>query len=59
MATGSVGVATGAEGFDECMELPRLGFLVTAGALPVDTDSDLTVRFEVIVDFTKTCVTGQ
>ena len=51
IGTGSAAVATGAAGFDECMEPVRLSFLVTAGALPVDTDSDLTVRFEVMGQF--------
>jgi hypothetical protein len=31
----------------------RLGFLMPLGALP-DTDSDLVVRFVVMLDFTKT-----
>ena len=51
ISAGSAGVATGADGFDECMEPVRLGFLVPVGPLPADTDSDVVVRFEVMLKF--------
>ena len=51
-------VATGADGF-ECMAPVRLGFLVAAlWAPPADSGSDL-VSFEVMLNFTATCVTVQ
>lgn len=59
ITTGSAAGATGAGVFDECTAPVRLGFLVPVGALPVDTDSDLVVRFEVMLNFTKSCVNGQ
>ena len=52
------GVAKGVDDF-ECMAPVRLGFLVVAlWALPADSGSDF-VSFEVMLNFTATCVTVQ
>ena len=52
------GVATGVDGF-ECMAPVRLGFLVAALWAPLaDSGSDF-VSFEVMLNFTATCVTVQ
>jgi hypothetical protein len=56
MGADSAGVVE--DGFTECIEPGRLGFLMPVGALP-DTDSDIFVRFVVMLDFTKTGVTIQ
>ena len=59
ITAGSAAGAAGADGFDECIVPVRLGFLIPAGALPVDTDSDLMVGFVVMLNFTRSRVTGQ
>ena len=52
-------VATGAAGIGVCMAPARLGFLAPVGVAPAESGSDFVVRFEVMVNFTATCLTGQ
>jgi hypothetical protein len=58
MGACSTGVTSDAEVFAECIEPVRRGFRMPAGALP-DAESDLVVRFVVMLNFTKTWVTVQ
>ena len=53
MGACSTEVVSGADVLAECIEPVRRGFLMPAGALP-DAESDLVVRFVVMLNFTKT-----
>ena len=51
--------AAGAAGIGVCMAPARLGFLAEVAPDPAESGSDFVVRFEVMIDFTASCVTGQ
>ena len=50
VSMGACSIGLDAEGFAECIEPARRGFLMPVGALP-DADSDLLVRFVVMLRF--------